>query len=284
MLEGLREKLKWLDPFTYVDLHVMPRVNPNNNKTIEWLVYLVFAFIFAVALYAVLGLILWTKNPLVIVVSGSMEPNLHRGDVVMLRGLNPEEIKGETVSLNINPEGKSLSELAEIDYPNQTISFDGQSIPLNQSGDTIVYYSDLSGVQIIHRVVAKLDTPQGIYLLTKGDNPQTNQLIDQDCGQVSLNQLGNQALQPFPKQWFRLSNNEYCLCAQVPQNETVKQASCLVCAERPCNTLQALKADQTDGIQILRVPLLGCIKLWLFDDLTSLLMGKGLPQHFSGIC
>jgi len=284
MLEDLRAKLKWLDPFTYVDRYVMPRVNPNNNQLIEWIVYLVFAFVFAIALYALLGLILWTKNPLVIVVSGSMEPNLYRGDVVMLHGLDPQQIKGETIALDINPEGKTLAQLAEVDYANQKIIFGDQSIPLNQSGDTIVYYSDLSGVQIIHRVVAKLDTPQGIYLLTKGDNPQTNQLLDQDCGEASVLQLDNQSLKAFPKQWFKLAEDEFCLCAQVPQTEAVKQASCLICSERPCNTVQALKAGETDGIQILRVPLLGCIKLWLFDDLTSLLMGKGLPQHFQGIC
>jgi signal peptidase I len=284
MLDDLREKLKWLDPFTYVDLHVMPRVNPNHSQVIEWIVYLVFAFIFAVALYALLGLILWTKNPLVIVVSGSMEPNLYRGDVVMLHGLDPKDIKGETISLDIDPEGKSLSELAQVDYASQTITAGNQSIPLNQSGDTIVYYSDLSGVQIIHRVVAKLDTPNGIYLLTKGDNPQTNRLIDQDCGNVTLNQLGKTSLASFPKQWFKLSEDEFCLCAQPPQNAAAKAASCLACAERPCNTLQALKASETDGIQILRVPLIGCIKLWLFDDLTSLLSGRGLSPHFNGIC
>jgi hypothetical protein len=58
----------------------------------------------------------------------------------------------------------------------------------------------------------------------------------------------------------------------------------LICSERPCNTIQAIKAEEIDGIQVFRLPLVGCIKLWLFDDLTSILSGRGLPPHFAGVC
>jgi signal peptidase I len=283
-LKEWRKKLKWLDPFTYVDLWVMPKVNPDNNKVIETVVYVVFAFIFALALYALLGLILWTKNPLVIVVSGSMQPNLYRGDVVVMHGINPPDIKGETVEINTDLAGKTLDEFASVDYAGQTMTINGQTLPLNQSGDTVVYYSDLTGVQIIHRVVANIKTPQGHYLLTKGDNQTTNQSIDQDCGQVYAKQLHNQSLVNAPKQWFQLSGTEYCACTIPPRNEVVKGTNCLVCSEKPCNTVQPIKAEQTDGIQILRIPLLGCIKLWLLDDLVSLLAGRGLPSHFNGVC
>ena len=243
-LKELRQKLKWLDPFTYVDLWVMPKVNPNNNKAIETVVYVVFAFIFALALYALLGLILWTKNPLVIVVSGSMQPNLYRGDVVVMHGLSPQDIRGAAIEIDTDLSGKSLSEFAAIDYAGQTISIAGQSIPLNQSGDTVVYYSDLSGVQIIHRVVANIKTPQGHYLLTKGDNQATNQFVDQDCGQVYHQQLHNQSLVNAPKQWFQLSGEEYCYCTLPPKNEVVKPKKEPPARGRRTIQVASLKSDQ----------------------------------------
>ncbi|MCH7902212.1 hypothetical protein IIC68_00505, partial [archaeon] len=77
MLKKLREKLKWLDPFTYVDVFILPKINPNNDKNIETIVYIIFAFIFAFVLYNfILAFILGTDAPLVIVFSGSMEPVL----------------------------------------------------------------------------------------------------------------------------------------------------------------------------------------------------------------
>ena len=95
---SFREKLKWLDPFTYVDLWVMPKINPNKNKAVEWIVYIVFAFIFALALYTILGLLLQTRSPMVIVLSGSMEPTMYRGDVVVLTGVAPENIKNTIIN------------------------------------------------------------------------------------------------------------------------------------------------------------------------------------------
>ena len=72
MLKKIREKLKWLDPFTYADMYIMPRVNPENSVLKANIVYIVFAFISAWLLYTGLGLILGTPNPLVIVVNGSI--------------------------------------------------------------------------------------------------------------------------------------------------------------------------------------------------------------------
>ena len=52
MLEGLRGRLKWLDPFTYVDLYLMPMVNPKGDKLVENIVYVVSALAFVIATIA----------------------------------------------------------------------------------------------------------------------------------------------------------------------------------------------------------------------------------------
>lgn len=283
-LKELKKKLEWLDPFTYVDLWVMPRVNPNKNKTIEWIVYLFFALVFAVVLFTILGLVLGTKNPMVIVVSASMEPVLARGDVVVLLGVPPEKIKGNQVELDMDLEGKMLKDFAEVDYAAQKINFvNGQSIPLEKNGDTAVYYSDIGSIQIIHRVVGKIKTPQGIYLLTKGDNVLTNKTVDQDCGGIILEQLENKNLLAAGKQWYPY-DNYFCYCAAPPSSPVVMGQACYVCTERPCNTIFPIKAEKIDGIAVTRVPVVGCVKLWLFDDLSSLILRGQLPTHFKGIC
>lgn len=100
-MAGLREKLKWLDPFTYVDKFLMPKINPKNNEVIAWVIYLVSAFVFAFAIYTILGLLLGTNSPMVIVVSGSMEPTMYRGDVVVLHGVNPADIKAPEINTGL---------------------------------------------------------------------------------------------------------------------------------------------------------------------------------------
>ncbi|ASJ17456.1 S26 family signal peptidase [Thermococcus chitonophagus] len=67
----------------------------------------------ALGLYSGLRLVLHTNMPLVVVVSGSMEPVFYRGDVVVLEGVKPEDVK---------------------------------------IGDVVVYKSPLAKYPIIHRV------------------------------------------------------------------------------------------------------------------------------------
>ncbi len=69
-LQPVRNTLRWLDPFTYVDVWVMPRLNPEQNPGKEWIIYAVFSLLFAFALYTGLGFVLGTPTPLVIVISG----------------------------------------------------------------------------------------------------------------------------------------------------------------------------------------------------------------------
>ncbi|MEK6902773.1 MAG: hypothetical protein AABX02_04275, partial [archaeon] len=104
-----------LDPFTYVDELIMPRVNPWNNEILSWIIYIIFSFIFAFALYTLFGFILQTASPLVIVVSGSMLPTMARGDVVVLHGVQGVDVYAPEVILDgVDVENSSLKDLATI--------------------------------------------------------------------------------------------------------------------------------------------------------------------------
>lgn len=272
MLKGIRDKLKWADPFTYVDKFVMPRVNPNGNKAIEWIVYIFFAFVFALLIFSFLGFVFGTGSPLVIVVSGSMEPTLHRGDVMLIQGVSPENINAETISLNENISGKPVNDYAEIDYKNERIIFtNGESIPLNKEGDIIVFYSNINNIQVIHRVVAKINAEDGYFLLTKGDNDSTNRKIDQDCGQIFGEQLNNSQLYNSGKAWFRI-NERSCLCARTPNSFQDIASACIACNEQTCNYLYAIPAESIDGKTIGGLPYIGYVKLFLFDDLPKYIL------------
>lgn len=258
MLKELREKLKWLDPFTYVDKYVMPKINPNNSEWVSLVVYIVFAFVFAFIIFNVLGFILGTGSPMVIVVSGSMEPVLYRGDVVILSGVHPGEIKSQEVTLDLSlVDSLPLSEYATTlctknsetttvpcsslpntlhpNYNTTSIRFvNGETVPVNTLGDIVVYnsFSGNGSIQIIHRVVAKIIARDGVYLLTKGDNVLGNVKIDQELGIAR----------------------------------------------------SAVKADSIEGRALFWIPKIGCLKLWPLDNLPTLLFSGELPRDFSGFC
>lgn len=239
---SIKEKIKWIDPFTYVDRYVMPYINPSNNDAISWAVYIIFAFVFAFVIYTVLGLILGTPTPMVIVVSESMEPELYRGDVVVLTGVTAEQLNAQLVELpERNLQGAYLSSFATLTYSIsddtsqllKSITFsNNQEVVPNTEGDIVVYISNITGEQIIHRAVAKIRAADGYYLITKGDNSATNKTVDQDCGKVVLGR-----------------------------------------AERACITLYPVNLSELQGKAVFRVPLLGYVKLLIFDDLPNLIFG-----------
>ncbi|MBM3282177.1 MAG: hypothetical protein FJY86_02445 [Candidatus Diapherotrites archaeon] len=184
-----RSFLEKLDPFTYVDDYILPKINPKNNEIINWVVYLVFSFVFAYTLYTAFGLILNTPSPLVIVVSGSMLPTLSRGDVVILQGVDGSSLRAPEIVLDgVDVRNTPLNKLA-------TYSFDGKggwnitftqtneiiNVPKKGSSDIVVYNSAFKNLEIIHRAVVKIRSNGEYFVLTKGDN---NPNLDQDCGNV----------------------------------------------------------------------------------------------------
>lgn len=245
--------LKWIDPFTYVEI-LLRKFHPKKEKpsafdeTIDWAVYLFFAAVFAFLIYTAFGIILNTPAPMVIVMSGSMEPVMYRGDVIVLYGATKEEIKAPEISLPRDTlEETLLIEFAKPAYNRKNISSidfeNGEKIEISTEGDIVVYHSKLKDEPIIHRAVAKLKVIDGTYFLTKGDSV-LNTTIDQDCGRI--------------------------IPPGIP--------------EKDCITLYPVPYEEIQGKAVLKIPLAGCVKLWLFDDLTSLIVNGRLPSDFRGIC
>ncbi len=241
--------LKWIDPFTYVDLFVIPHVKKvTKSETVEFLVNAVFAFIFAWIIYTALGIIFGSSSPLVIVYSASMEPTFFRGDVMALSKANPSDNFGSEVTLPRPIKGVGVYDYVQPSYTSGQLSslyFSdiNVSITPNTSGNVVVYNSVPMNLPIIHRAIAKIHAPDGDYLLTKGDNSSTNYTFDQDCGVISNG---------------------------VPQ--------------RACVTLYAVPLNEVVGKTFFIIPKVGCVKLWLLDDFTSILATGKLPRDFKGIC
>ncbi len=109
---------------------------------------IIFAFTGAYLIYFIMQITLNTYAPLVVVVSGSMEPNINVGDLLFVQGVNPEEIKAGTIE----------------DMDGDVIVYDAHGIWDNPPIDPIV-----------HRVVDKWMSNGKWYFTTKGD---ANSYID----------------------------------------------------------------------------------------------------------
>jgi signal peptidase len=113
------------------------------RKIIVTVILLGAAFSGAFLIYYIMQVALNTNTPMVVVVSGSMEPNIHHGDLLFLRGIDAENIKNGTT------EGKE----------GDVIVFDARGLPgwFHAPADPIV-----------HRVVDK-KFDNGWFFRTKGD-------------------------------------------------------------------------------------------------------------------
>jgi signal peptidase I len=235
----------------------------NNSSTAEFLVNILFAFLFAFIAYSILGFLFASSSPLVIVYSASMEPTFFRGDVMALGKVNSNDYLGPEIIL---PSSINVKNTPSINYATPIYS-DSSTLKLekiifscdnncikelipNQMGEVVVYSafnpnSPINGIPIIHRSIAKLVSNDGNFILTKGDNSLTNPTFDEDCGII--------------KPEFN-----------IPQ--------------KPCITFYAIPVEELQGKAFFKIPLVGCFKLWLVDDLSSLIFSGRLPSDFRGIC
>jgi len=247
--------LKWLDPFTYVDLFVMPKVKKvSKSETLEFVVNVVFAFIFAAAIYTILGLLLQTSTPLVIVYSASMENTFFRGDVMTLAKPNSADNFGEVVSLDRNIRDTAVADFASPNYTGGKLSsitffsLDSsiaKEVLLKTDGSIVVYTAYPSGLPIIHRAIVLIHALDGDFILTKGDNMETNKTFDEDCGSITTGSLFSQ---------------------------------------KSCITLYPVPVNELAGKVVFMIPKVGCVKLWLVDDFSSIISRGHLPGDFKGIC
>lgn len=105
--------------------------------------YVLIGLALAYVINTGLGYALHTDKPVMAVVSNSMDPTLKKGDLVVVKGVPPEDIA---------------------------------------IGDIIVYHNPLQGVEVVHRVIDIKRNGNELIFYTKGDNYRTNRLSDQEAG------------------------------------------------------------------------------------------------------
>lgn len=118
------------------------RAKPSKKKVIIAVFLLSFAFLGSFLIYFILQLALNTSAPMVVVVSGSMEPAMYKGDLLFLQGVDPEDLEEGTIE--------------------------------DKDGDVIVYdarglWSGAPDDPIVHRIVDKWENSSGWWFITKGD-------------------------------------------------------------------------------------------------------------------
>ena len=113
-----------------------------HKKIIIAVVMIVIAFFGSFLVYFILQISFNTESPIVVVISGSMEPTIHEGDLLFVMGIDAEDIKNGTAE--------------------------------EQNGDVIVF--DARGLwigapqePIVHRVVDKFQIGDTWYFRTQGD-------------------------------------------------------------------------------------------------------------------
>jgi len=194
MNKKLNKFTKWLDPYYYLDLllnKLFGKIDSTSKKFITNVIYILYSILLAYLLYLVIGLILGTSLPLATVVSGSMEPTLYRGDIVIVN--SAKNIKAQVVDINesisqmnlkdfskmsFTPNKYGLDEISSITIGNKTINLENT---IKNKNSIVIYKSNIYGKLIIHRAIALIRANDGTFVITKGDNHKTNRIIDEDC-------------------------------------------------------------------------------------------------------
>ncbi len=112
------------------------------KKIIIAVVMIVIAFFGSFLVYFILQISFNTESPIVVVISGSMEPTIHKGDLLFVRGIDAEYIKNGTAE----------------DLDGDVIVFNARGLWFNAPQEPIV-----------HRVIGKYNISDTWYFLTKGD-------------------------------------------------------------------------------------------------------------------
>lgn len=217
-------------------------------EAVDWLVGFAEAAVFY---FIVLPLVLGTYPPAVVVQTCSMTGTYNVGDVAVLQGTSFDALKAPaitTASLNYTIYPNNISTQTE-----KLIFSDGQELPVGTSGDIVLHVSAISGEQIIHRVIAKVTTPSGRYLLTKGDSNNMPDSARIDCAEF-------------------IQQGEGYLCTRVSESVsricTAEDAGWPGCLSTPVPEKDVL------GKAIFTIPLVGHVKM-LFMHLVTL--GHGYP-------
>jgi len=113
-----------------------------HKKIIIAVVMIVIAFFGSFLVYFILQISFNTESPIVVVISDSMEPTIHKGDLLFVMGIDAEKIKNGTAE----------------DQDGDVIVFDARGLWFNAPQEPIV-----------HRVIDKYNISDTWYFRTKGD-------------------------------------------------------------------------------------------------------------------
>ena len=114
----------------------------SRKKIIIAIVMISIAFFGSFFVYFILQISFNTESPIVVVISPSMEPQIHTGDLLFVMGRDPENIKNGTVA----------------DKDGDIIVFDAYGL-----------WSSAPVEPIVHRVIDKYQVGDTWYFRTKGD-------------------------------------------------------------------------------------------------------------------
>lgn len=247
-ISEIKQKLEWLDPFHYVDVFVMPYVKARTDSgLVEGLVNLIFAALFAGIIYYLLGLIFGTATPLVIVYSESMEPDFFRGDVMALSRVVPDSVSVQEINLERNISGLPSSKYVTPRY------VEGRLTSLQFENGKELFPNEEGSV------IVYPSYPQGLPIIHR-----TIVKINATDGTFYLTKGDNSKTNPTFDQD----------CGEVILNNS----------DKPCITLYAVEEETIQGKSFFKIPAVGCLKLWLVDDLLSIVTTGKLPSNFNGIC
>ncbi|NVM16717.1 MAG: signal peptidase I [Candidatus Lokiarchaeota archaeon] len=113
-----------------------------HKKVIIAVVMITIAFFGSFLVFFILQVSLNTESPIVVVISGSMEPTIHEGDLLFVAGIDAEDIKNGTAE----------------DKDGDVIVFNAQGLWIGAPQEPIV-----------HRVIDKYQIGDTWYFITKGD-------------------------------------------------------------------------------------------------------------------
>jgi signal peptidase len=136
----------------------------------ETVIYIMVGLVAAFIINTGLGYALSTEKPIMAVVSDSMEPTFYKGDLVVVKGVETDDI---------------------------------------QVGDIIVFHNPYRNIPVVHRVIKIQRTGSMTYFYTKGDNNRTNPHSDQTSGiapPIPEDLVKGRVVKTIPKLgWFRVA-------------------------------------------------------------------------------
>jgi signal peptidase len=130
--------------------------DPIPKKKLIISVFLIgFAFFGSYLIYFILQLALNTSTPMVVVVSGSMEPNINKGDLLFVQGVDPEDIEeGDVIVFDAHglwfgaPEDPIVHRVIDIDEDDGKLYFETKGDANNKKDEEPIPENRVLGVVI----------------------------------------------------------------------------------------------------------------------------------------